>query len=321
MNGISRPRAVVFANHDVGVRCLSALMAAGIEVALVVAHDDEPSESIGFASVVETAAMNDLPVAMPDNAGEAEFVRRVIRLRPDFIFSFYYRQMLPPQLLGTARRGALNMHGSLLPRYRGRAPVNWAVIRGESETGATLHYMVGSPDAGDIVDQQAVPILPDDTAFDVFQKVTVAAEIVLCRSLPALIAGTAPRIPQDADRASYYGRRRPEDGAIDWRADAKTVHDLVRGVAPPYPGAFTTLAGRRLRVLLTRPEPQRHRRGNEPLLYVEDDACFADCGAGGVLRLIRLELEGAPIDARTLRDAMPIQGPWRLEPSPEKQLS
>ena len=273
----SCPRAVVFANHDVGVRCLSALMAAGIEVALVVTHDDEPSESIGFASVVEMAALNDLPVAMPDDAGDAEFIRRVTGLRPDFIFSFYYRQILPPQVLGAARRGALNMHGSLLPRYRGRAPVNWAVIRGETETGATLHYMVDSPDAGDIVDQQAVPILPDDTAFDVFQKVTVAAEIVLCRSLPALIAGTAPRIRQDAGRASYYGRRRPEDGAIDWRADAKTVHDLVRGVAPPYPGAFTTLAERRLRILRTRREPRRHRRSSEPEIVNEERQPVSGC--------------------------------------------
>ena len=109
------------------------------------------------------------------------------------------------------------MHGSLLPKYRGRAPVNWAVLHGERETGATLHYMTGKPDAGDIVAQQAVPILPDDTAREVFDKVTVAAEIVLDRALPALIAGTAPRRPNRLAQGSYFGGRQPEDGAIDWR--------------------------------------------------------------------------------------------------------
>src|SRR5581483_864422 len=170
---------------------------------------------------------------------------------PDFLFSFYYRSMLKPPLLAVAARGALNMHGSLLPKYRGRVPVNWAVIRGERETGATLHYMVEKPDAGDIVDQQQVPILPDDTAGEVFNKVTVAAEMVLDRSLPRLIAGTAPRVPQDLSKGSYFGARKPEDGRIDWSQPARTVHDLVRGVAPPYPGAFADVAGRRLRVLRT----------------------------------------------------------------------
>ncbi len=140
--------------------------------------------------------------------------------------------------------GALNMHGSLLPRYRGRAPVNWAVIKGERETGATLHYMVTKPDAGDIVAQQAVPILPNDTAFDVFGKVTLAAEMVLDQVLPDLLAGTAPRIPQDLARGSYFGGRRPEDGRIDWDAGAAEIHNLVRGVAPPYPGAFCQVGKR-----------------------------------------------------------------------------
>src|SRR5262249_5467118 len=157
---------------------------------------------------------------------------------PDFLFSFYYRHMLKPALLSAARRGALNMHGSLLPKYRGRVPVNWAVIKGETETGATLHYMTEKPDAGDIVDQQAVTILADDTAVDVFNKVTAAAATVLDRSLPALVAGTAVRHPQNLSVGSYYGGRRPEDGRIDWTQSASAVHNLVRGVAPPYPGAF-----------------------------------------------------------------------------------
>ncbi len=186
-------------------------------------------------------------------------------MAPDFLFSFYYRGMLAAPLLAAARHGALNMHGSLLPRYRGRAPVNWAVLHGERETGATLHYMTAKPDAGDIVAQTRVPILPDDTARDVFDKVTVAAELTLDGVLPALIDGTAPRRPQDPASGSYFGGRRPEDGIIDWQRDAASIHNLVRAVAPPYPGARTTLAGVPVRVLRTRmadpvalPTSQRH---------------------------------------------------------------
>src|SRR4029077_4380688 len=122
--------------------------------------------------------------------------------RPDFIFSFYYRHMLKPALLAAARRGAFNMHGSLLPKYRGRVPVNWAILKGETETGATLHEMVEKPDAGRIVDQQAVPILPDDLAVEVFRKVTDAAETVLRRSVAKLIDGTARLREQDLSQGS-----------------------------------------------------------------------------------------------------------------------
>jgi methionyl-tRNA formyltransferase len=300
--------AVVFANHDVGVRCLSVLLGQGIDVPLVVAHDEEPHETSAFASVVETAIFNGIDVALPDDVNDDAFVRRIAAIAPDFIFSFYFRQMMGKPLLALARRGALNMHGSLLPQYRGRAPVNWAVIRGESRTGATLHYMIEAADAGDIVDQQEVPILPDDTAFDVFRKVTVAAEIVLWRSLQALVAGTAPRIPQCREAASYFGRRRPQDGRIDWSAAAKTVHDLVRGVAPPYPGAFTRVCGRTLRILRTAREPYRSPRSHMPTLYVENGSCFVDCGGGGVLRIVECELDGTPVAAAAIDRALGVTG-------------
>ena len=144
-------RAVVFAYHDVGAACLRVLARHGVDMPLVVTHRDDPRESLWFARVADVAANLGLDTATPDDPNAAAFVARVAALAPDFIFSFYYRKMLAPALLATARRGALNMHGSLLPRYRGRAPVNWAVLNGERETGATLHYMVAKPDAGDIV--------------------------------------------------------------------------------------------------------------------------------------------------------------------------
>ena len=287
-----RDAAVVFAYHDVGVRCLSVLLAHDLDVRLVVTHRDDPRENIWFGSVEKLAREHALEVATPDDPNELEFVARVAQAQPDFIFSFYYRHMLSPAVLGKAKRGAFNMHGSLLPKYRGRVPVNWAIVKGEIETGASLHEMVAKPDAGRLVDQLAVPILPDDVALDVFRKVTVAAEIVLHRSLPPVLAGTAPLVPQDLARGSYFGGRKPDDGRIDWKRGAKEIHDLVRAVSPPYPGAFTFIGGERLRVLRTRLLAEGMAPA-APIISVDlQGRLIARCSDGGLLQVIDADLEG-----------------------------
>jgi methionyl-tRNA formyltransferase len=291
--------AVVFAYHNVGVRCLSVLLDQGVQVALVVTHRDNPRETIWFDSVEKLARAHAVPVIVPEDANDPAVVAQIKALRPDFLFSFYYRNMLGAELLALPPRGAYNMHGSLLPKYRGRVPVNWAVIMGERETGATLHQMVAKPDAGGIVDQEAVNIAPEDTAAEVFAKVTAAAERVLARTLPGLIAGSAHSVPQDLGKGSYYGARKPEDGRIDWTKSAREVHDLVRGVAPPYPGAFTRIGAMTLRILRTRIEPDRRARSGAPGLYFEAGSFFADCGDGKVLRILELDAKddrGSPLD-------------------------
>ncbi|OIR00897.1 bifunctional polymyxin resistance protein ArnA [mine drainage metagenome] len=290
-------RAVVFAYHNVGVRCLSVLLAHGIEVALVVTHQDNPLENVWFDSVAELAALHDIPAITPADPNDPEIVAQISKLSPDFLFSFYYRLMIKRPLLELPRGGAYNMHGSLLPKYRGRVPVNWAVLAGERETGATLHRMLEKPDAGAILAQQAIPILPDDSAFEVFNKVTVAAEIALDRVLPQLVAGTAIETPQDLAQGSYFGGRKPEDGRINWHAPARSIHNLVRAVAPPYPGAFSAFHGGTLRVGKSLVEPRRAPRPGGPGLYAEDGNVYADCGDGGVLRLVVLEFGGEALDA------------------------
>jgi methionyl-tRNA formyltransferase len=154
--------------------------------------------------------------------------------------------MIKPEVLDIPRKGALNLHGSYLPKYRGRVPVNWAVINGETETGATLHYMVEKPDAGDIVDREKVEIEFTDTSFDVFTKVTDAAVRVISRSWPRLREGTAKSIPMDLKSGSYFGGRKPADGQIDWSKSAVQIYNLIRGVTHPYPGAFTHLDGKKV---------------------------------------------------------------------------
>lgn len=294
----SRPRAVVFAYHNVGVRCLAVLLAHGIDVAMVVTHRDSPGETIWFASVAQLAALHGIPVITPDDPNAPEIAAQLAACQADFLFSFYYRHMLKPALLATARRGAYNMHGSLLPKYRGRVPVNWAILRGERETGATLHRMVEKPDAGEIVGQRSVPILPDDIAIEVFAKVTVAAELLLDDVLPSLVAGTAPHVMPDLKAGGYFGGRKPDDGRIDWTRPAGEIHNLIRAVAPPFPCAFFDSTGGRLwfpRSLHPSGEQGAHGR---PTLFVRDGKLFAECGDRQLLRLpgAYLERQGQGID-------------------------
>ena len=234
-------KAVVFAYHEVGARCLQALLDGGVDVQLVITHTDDPNERIWFTSVAELATKAGIPVITPESANEPDVQQRIAAIDPDYIFSFYYRQMIPMSVLNLARIAPLNMHGSLLPKYRGRVPINWAVLHGETETGATLHVMAEKPDAGDIVAQQAVPIGPDETAGEVFAHVTAAAAQTLAGVLPQLLKGNVPRRPNNLAEGSYFGGRKPEDGRIHWDQSAAQVYNLIRAVAPPYPGAFTDI--------------------------------------------------------------------------------
>jgi methionyl-tRNA formyltransferase len=238
-------KIVVCAYHNVGYRCLEELLRQGVEVAVVFTHEDSPTEEIWFASVRELAQRQGIPYLTSD-INEPANVARLREIAPAFIFSFYYRNMIRREVLDIPLLGALNLHGSYLPKYRGRVPVNWAVINGESETGATLHYMVEKPDAGDIVDREKVEIAFTDSAFDVFNKVTDAAIRVISRSWPLLRDGKAQRLPMDLAAGSYFGGRKPADGLIDWTKGAVQIYNLVRGVTHPYPGAFTYLDGKKV---------------------------------------------------------------------------
>ena len=272
--------AVVFAYHDVGVNCLKALLASGIEVDLVVSHQDDPNENIWFGSVTKLCTEKNIPYITPNANELTQLIPKLQTLAPDYIFSFYYRFMIPAQILACAKIAALNMHGSLLPKYRGRAPVNWAILHGETQTGATLHVMEVKPDAGDIVGQSAVSIGPNETATDVFSKVSQAAVTVINEALPSLIKGNVPRKPNELQKGSYFGGRKPSDGQIHWHQKAAQVHNLVRAVAPPYPGAFTDYQGQTMtvaRTSLNGPIPSNLDLGSLGIQVV-DNRVFGICG-------------------------------------------
>ena len=246
---------VVCAYSDVGYKCLEWLFDQGESVRLVFTHPDAPGEERWFGSVADLAKKRGLEPRIVNDLNDPADAERIRAVQPDFLFSFYFRKMIPASVLALARRGALNMHGSVLPAFRGRSPVNWAVLKGAAETGASLHYMVTKPDAGDLVDQERIRIGPDDDILGVSRRVGDAAVTVLARALPKLKAGTAPRMALDLAKGSYFGGRKPEDGEIDWTKPAKEIHDLVRAVTRPWPGAFTDVFGKPVKIWKTRVAP------------------------------------------------------------------
>jgi len=238
-------KAVVLAYHNIGCVGIEALLRHGFEICAVFTHKDDLAENIWFDSVVELAASRDIPVFAPEDINHPLWVHRIKGMAPDVLFSFYYRRLVRSAILEIPPAGCLNLHGSLLPKYRGRCPVNWVLLNGETETGVTLHHMTAKPDAGDIVAQRRVAISDDDTAKTLMEKSAAAASEILDEALPDILAGTAVRIPQDHSQATYFGGRRPTDGEIDWTRGARQIRNLVRAVTRPYPGAFSHLGDRK----------------------------------------------------------------------------
>ncbi len=290
---ISAP-CVVFAYHQMGYACLEALVAMGAPIVALFTHRDTAGEEIWWRSCPELAAANSIPVFSPDKIGPMEMAQ-VAALKPAIIYSFYYRNLLPAQLLATAPLGAYNLHGSLLPKYRGRAPINWMLANGEREAGATLHHMVARADAGDIVAQRAVPITDDDTALTLYRKVVPLGASLIRQFHPLIVAGTAPRRPQDLTQGSYFGRRTPDDGRIDWHWPARRIFNLVRAVTHPYPGAFGFIGGRKVFVWAARIAAETGTRGPAGAIVADhpDGAIEVAAGAGSLI-LSRLQIESGP---------------------------
>jgi methionyl-tRNA formyltransferase len=245
---MTKPRILFFGYSEVGYACLSLLLERGDNVVALITHEDNPNEKIWFKTPAVAAHEKNIPVFTPENVNTPEWRERIAALKPDLILSVYYRHMIGTKILALPPLGAFNMHGSLLPKYRGRAPINWAVLQGEPRIGMTLHRMVKDPDAGAVVDQDGVEIGPRDTAEQAFRKVLPCARQVLGRQIDALLAGTAKETPQDESQVTYFTGRKPEDGRILWNQTSRQIFNLIRAVTDPYPGAFTDVSDARLMV-------------------------------------------------------------------------
>ena len=289
---ISRARCLLFAYHEMGYACMEALLSMGVPVAALFTHTDAPGEEIWWRSCTELARRNGIPAHTPERLGDSQMAQ-VQALRPDVIYSFYYRHLLPAPVLEVARLGSFNLHGSLLPAYRGRAPVNWMLANGESEGGVTLHYMVERADAGDIVGQRAATIDSADTALTLYRKLVTLGVELLRECHPLIASGRAPRLAQDLAAGSYFGRRRPEDGRIDWNWPARRIYNLVRAVTHPYPGAFCLAGGRKLFIWQARMAPASSE-GAAPgtILRARHDGAVEVASGAGSLLLVAVQFEG-----------------------------
>ena len=275
-------RILYFGYSQIGHDCLKHLLRNGYNVVGLVTHEDSPCENIWFRRPAGIARAYGIPVFTPKSLLDPTWQKRIASLEADLIISAYYRNLLPRPILKTARLGAFNLHGSLLPKFRGRCPINWAIIEGETKSGITLHRMVQKADAGAIVDQESVPIEPDDTAFDLHQKLVPIAVRVLMRNIDDLLSGTASETPQDDSLSSCFGGRRPEDGRIDWSQTAPSIHNLVRALSHPYPGAFAIFGEQRIRIWRTRlhrePISPKAEPGSilstQPLVIATGDGCL-----------------------------------------------
>jgi UDP-4-amino-4-deoxy-L-arabinose formyltransferase / UDP-glucuronic acid dehydrogenase (UDP-4-keto-hexauronic acid decarboxylating) len=282
--------AVVLAYHGIGCAGIKALLRNGFNIAAVFTHADDANETIWFDSVAVLAASYNIPTFAPENINHPLWVKKIRELKPDILFSFYYRRLVTKDILDIPPEGCLNLHGSLLPKYRGRSPVNWVLVHGETVTGVTLHYMTPRADDGDIVAQTAIPISEDDTAKTLSEKSVAAATELLDDVLPRLKQGTAPRIPQNHSQASYFGGRTPADGEIDWTHTAKQIRNLVRAVTRPYPGAFSHLGGRKC-FFWQVTENAEFGDDRKPGAVLSTDPLVIACGQGAV-RVDFGQLEG-----------------------------
>lgn len=298
--------AIVFAYHNIGVQCLKVLLARNIRVTLVITHMDNPYENIWFNSVINLCNEYCIPyIAIAEQKLSQLLLYKIQVAQPDFIFSFYYRNILPIKLLTMAKYGAYNMHGSLLPKYRGRAPVNWAILHGETETGVTLHEMIEKPDAGPIIVQTKVPILPNDTAYEVFNKIIVAAEQTLWNILPLMIKGLIPKLFNDISHGNYFCARNEKDGRINWKETAQCIHNLVRAVAPPYPGAFEEISGDKITFIKTRLVTpliqsifQKSSIYNHLNKFYNKGNLYVRCGDNNYLQILQIQINNKNVDLK-----------------------
>ncbi|PAV01893.1 bifunctional UDP-glucuronic acid oxidase/UDP-4-amino-4-deoxy-L-arabinose formyltransferase [Arsenophonus sp. ENCA] len=311
-------KAIVFAYHDIGCVGLKALQKAGFEIQAVFTHTDDPQENHFFSSVARLGAEMGLSVFAPENVNHSLWIERIEKMQPDVIFSFYYRHMLSQELLALAPKGAFNLHGSLLPKYRGRVPINWAILHGETETGVTLHKMIAKPDAGDIVAQKKISIDATDTALVLHEKIRQAAEQLLADTLPLIKIGDYSATPQDESKATYFGRRSAEDGLIDWSKSATEVNNLVRAVTEPYPGAFTYLAESKMIVWRARVLEKSHDK--LPGTVISTEPLQIDCGQGVLEILTGQSGAGLYVEGSRLAAEMGIVNGVRVGAKPTTQV-
>jgi methionyl-tRNA formyltransferase len=268
-----------------------AALARDEEVTLVVTNPDRPAgrgQVLTASPVKREAQRLGIPVFQPEKARHPESVARILSESPDLIIVVAYGQILPPSILDIPKRMCINVHASLLPRYRGAAPIHWAIAGGETETGVTIMKMDPGMDTGPMLHVRTLPIGEDDTAETMFPKLSALGAQALTEALGMLRQGTLVETPQDGTKATYAPMLKKEHGRIDWGKPAREVRNLVRGMTP-WPVAFAEHDGKTLKVLSVSVREEKGKRGE--ILSVDRDGIVVACGKGAV-RLEKVQPEG-----------------------------
>jgi methionyl-tRNA formyltransferase len=283
---------VVCAYSSVGTAALEGLLEAGVEIQALYTYEQSPDEA-WFTPPEAVALAENIPVHMARSFNDQQVYEAIRAHQPDFLFSFYFREMIQGRFLELPRLGAYNLHGSLLPKYRGRAPINWVLVKGEPETGITLHAMTPKPDDGHIVAQAHLPIAWDETALSLTEKAATAGRILVRDAVPGLVDGSAQRLDQKTlGPSSYYGGRKPADSRLDFTMTVQEAFNQIRAVADPWPNAFLETATGMVKIPWALPSTEPCPRG-----------CFRETREGlllgfadGALRVHALKQDGLRLE-------------------------
>lgn len=281
---------------DFAVNTLEAIVNAGHEVALVVTQPDKAKgrgKKLCYTPVKEKALEYDLPVAQPEKVREENFVEKLCEIAPDVIVVVAFGQILPESILNIPKYGCINVHASLLPAYRGAAPIQWAVIDGLAETGVTTMYMEKGLDTGDIILQSKLSLAPDETGGSLFDKLAQEGATLLVKTLSLLEEGRATRTKQDDSQSSYAKMLTKDMGCLDFTKEAVTLERLIRGLNP-WPSAYTRIQDKTLKIYVAEiVSEDAISSDTKPgtVIAVDKKSFTVRCGKGA-LRILNLQLEG-----------------------------
>lgn len=286
-------RVVFMGTPDIAATCLKGILAAGVNVVGVYTQPDRPKNrgmKLAFSPVKEVAVANDLPVFQPENFRENETVNQLAELKPDVVAVVAYGRILPQRVLDIPAKGCINIHASLLPKYRGSAPYQWAVLNGEKQTGVTAMYLCREMDAGDIIDISATPIAPEETAGELLDRLADLGAALLVKTLKAIEEGTAKRTAQNSEQATYAPMLDKTMCPIDWSKTAQQVHDHVRGLHP-WPVATAKLGKTNFKIHSTVIVPGKAGAQPGTVLGLTKTGLQIACGEGAV-EIRSLQAEG-----------------------------
>lgn len=288
-------KVIFLGNHDVGIATLTTLKSCA-DIVGVVAHPIDPEEGMRFASVYQFARRNDLRV-IRGRGTDAIVFKFIQRLKPDLIWVTDYRYLLPKTILSIPKLGSVNLHPSLLPEYRGRAPINWAILKGEQQIGVTAHFLDEGVDTGDIIKQIPLTLDKDQDVSHALKELIPLYQTLTSDVIDFFRAGDVPRQTQSISQGSIFRARTPEDGRIDWSRPAKEINNLVRAVTSPYPGAFTSCKTTKIYIwkskVLSMANQSKFKPGSVIALG-ENDQPKVQCGSG-VLEILNWTQEIYPV--------------------------